>query len=397
MTQHITDSTNSADSTNSTDPTNPTDSAESTSGADLTVIMTGAGAPGASGIVRSLRSTDERDIYIVGVDMDEEAYGFALVDETYTVPPGDDDGYISRMADIAQWEDADVILPLTTAEIEPLAANRETFDATVMVSESEALSVANNKAKLYEFLVDEGFDSAPAYHRVDDEEAFVDAVEALGYPERPVCFKPPVASGMRGFRVLDDRTDRLTRLLEEKPDTAVTTLDEVLPVLSSADSFPELAVMEYLPGEEYSVDVLAMDGEVGPVVPRSRARTRAGISFEGVVEQRQELIDEAAAICRELGLAYNVNVQFKYDADGDPKVIEINPRVSGTIIMCVGAGANMPYLGVKYALGESIPTVEIDWGTRMVRYWQELFRSPDGRTFHVGSETETRPRQTHPQ
>ena len=391
MTQHITDPTNP------TDPTNTTGGTESASGADLTVIMTGAGAPGASGIVRSLRSTDERDIYIVGVDMNEEAYGFALVDEAYTVPPGDDDDYISRMADIAQWESADAILPLTTAEIEPLAANRETFDATVMVSESEALSVANDKAKLYEFLGDEGFESAPTYRRVGDEEAFVDAVEALGYPEQPVCFKPPVASGMRGFRVLDDRTDRLTRLLDEKPDTAVTTLEEVLPVLSSADSFPELAVMEYLPGEEYSVDVLAMDGEVGPVVPRSRARTRAGISFEGVVERRQELIDEAAAICRDLGLAYNVNVQFKYDADGDPKVIEINPRVSGTIIMCVGAGANMPYLGVKYALGESIPAVDIDWGTRMVRYWQELFRSPDGRAFHVGSETETRPQQSHPQ
>jgi len=391
MTQHITDPTDP------TDPTNTTGGTESASGADLTVIMTGAGAPGASGIVRSLRSTDERDIYIVGVDMNEEAYGFALVDEAYTVPPGDDDDYISRMADIAQWESADVILPLTTAEIEPLAVNRETFDATVMVSEYEALSVANDKAKLYEFLGDEGFESAPTYRRVGDEEAFVDAVEALGYPEQPVCFKPPVASGMRGFRVLDDRTDRLTRLLDEKPDTAVTTLEEVLPVLSSADSFPELAVMEYLPGEEYSVDVLAMDGEVGPVVPRSRARTRAGISFEGVVERRQELIDEAAAICRDLGLAYNVNVQFKYDADGDPKVIEINPRVSGTIIMCVGAGANMPYLGVKYALGESIPAVDIDWGTRMVRYWQELFRSPDGRAFHVGPETETRLQQSHPQ
>lgn len=370
-----------------------TTAGRSLSQGNLTVLVTGAGAPGASGIVRSLRATDERDIRIVGVDMDPEAYGFALVDAGYTVPAGDSENYIAQMLDIATRVNADVILPLTTAEIGPLARNRDDFDATVMVSEPETLEVANDKAKLYGFLADEGFESAPAYRRVDTEAAFVDAVESLGYPSVPVCFKPPVSSGMRGFRVLDDRTDRLTRLLDEKPDTAVTTLDEVLPVLSSTDSFPELAVMEYLPGEEYSVDVLAMGAAVGPIVPRSRSRTRAGITFEGVVERREDLMDEAAAICRKLGLEYNVNIQFKYDAEGDPKVIEINPRVAGTIVMCVGAGANMPYLGVKHALGESLPTVDIEWGTRMVRYWTELFRSPEGETFHFEQEpTEPRPR-----
>jgi carbamoyl-phosphate synthase large subunit len=360
----------------------------------ITVLMTGAGAPGASGVVKSLRATDERDIEIVGVDMNPDAYGFALVDVGYTVPAGGDDGYVSRMVDIAEREAADVVLPLTTAEIEPLAAARDAFDATVMVSEADALSVANDKGKLYGFLEEAGFDSTPAYRRVSTEAEFRDAVDELGYPENPVCFKPPVASGMRGFRVLDPENDRLTHLLEEKPDSAVTTLEDVLPVLSSAETFPELAVMEYLPGEEYSVDVLAMGDEVGPVVPRSRTRTRAGISFEGTVEQRQPLIDAATEISEALGLSYNVNIQFKYDAAGEPKVLEINPRISGTIVMCVGAGVNLPYLAVKHALGEPIPPVDVEWGTRMVRYWQELFHAPDGRTFQIES---TRERQLpHP-
>src|SRR6056297_1171135 len=92
---------------------------------DLTVLMTGAGAPGAAGIIRSLRATDERSIHIVGVDMDSEAYGFALVDEYATVPAGDADTYIPRMLALANRVDADVILPLTTAEVEPLAAARD--------------------------------------------------------------------------------------------------------------------------------------------------------------------------------------------------------------------------------------------------------------------------------
>lgn len=345
--------------------------------------MTGAGAPGASGIVRSLRAADERDVRVVGVDMDPSAYGFALVDDSHTVPAGTDDGYVPRIRDLVDREDVDVVLPLTTAELQPLADARETIDATVMVSHADALAAANDKGELYAELAEAGFASAPEFRRVDSRSGFLDAIDALGHPERPVCFKRPVASGMRGFRVIDEDGDDLDRLLGAKPDATVTTLDRVLPTLDSAETFPEVVVMEYLPGEEYSVDALAMGDDVGPVVPRSRSRTRAGITFEGTVEDDDELIEETAAICRHLGLEYNVNVQFRYDADGRPTVIEINPRVAGTIVMCVGAGANLPYLAVKYALGEEVPPVDVAWGTRMVRYWQELFRSPDGETFHV--------------
>ncbi|NHN43175.1 ATP-grasp domain-containing protein [Halorubellus sp. JP-L1] len=349
----------------------------------ITVVMTGAGAPGASGIVRSLRGAPDREVEVVGVDMDANAYGFALVDDHDVVPPGDDPEFVEELAAVVDRVDADVVLPLVTAELQPLAENRDRIDATVMVSEAERLAVANDKAALYGFLGDEGFASAPEFRLVESREAFVDAVGALGYPDEPVCFKPPVGSGSRGFRVLDERGDDLQRFLEEKPDVATTTLDDVLPVLDSGDSFPALAVMEYLPGEEYSVDVLATDDGAHAVVPRSRSRTRAGISFEGTIERREDLIEEAAAICEGLGLEYNVNLQFKYAADGTPKVIEINPRVSGTIVLCVGAGANLPYLAVTHALDEPLPEVDVAWGTSMVRYWDEVFTSPDGDRYHV--------------
>lgn len=363
-------------------------------GDDVTVLMTGAGAPGAWGIVRSLRATDERTVHIIGTDMDPDAYGFALVDEAYRVPPGTEPEFVPRIAELVSEADVDVVLPLTTDELQPLAEHREEISASIMVSAADRLSVANDKAALYEFLESNGFDSAPEFRQVSDEASFVEAVAELGYPETPVCFKPTVASGGRGFRVLDGDADRLTRLLDEKPGAAVTTLDEVRPVLASADPFPELVVMEYLPGEEYSVDVLAMGDTVGPVVPRTRSQTRAGITFRGVVEQNDPLIEEAGDICRALGLEYNVNLQFKFDADGDPKLIEINPRVSGTIVMCVGAGANMPYLGLKHALGESLPPVDVQWGTWMARYWDEVFRAPSGESFHVEDMPARPPTQT---
>lgn len=359
---------------------------------DVTVLMTGAGAPGAAGITKSLRSAGERNIRIVGTDVDPEAYGFALVDADYVVPAGDDGDYVDRIAWIVDEEAVDVIIPLTTAELEPLARNRDAIDAVVQVSPLEPLRIANDKARLYEFLESAGIDAAPAFSRVERKSEFVDAVEELGYPDRPVCFKPPVASGSRGFRVLtagEGSADRLQRLLEEKPTTARTTLEQLLPVFEEASTFPELIVMEYLPGVEYSVDVLCHQDGIRPVIPRSRSRTRAGITFEGTIERQPDLIAQSRTICETLGLDYNVNLQFKYDADGEARLIEINPRVSGTIVMCVGAGANMPYLGVKCALGESIPAVGVDWGTKMRRYWQEVFTAPDGDQYHLDGANES--------
>ena len=350
---------------------------------DATVLLTGVGAPGAAGILTGL-DRSALETAIVGVDVRDDAYGFALVGESYTVPHGDDGRYLDRIRDIVAREEVDVVLPSTTAELGPLSEVKAEFadrGVEVMVSDPDVLSVANDKGRLYGFLADRGFGAAPDFERVDDRERFVAAAERLGYPDRPVCIKQPVGSGMRGLRILDPTVDRYELLVEEKPGNAVTSLEEVLPVLEEAPTFPEFVVMEYLPGPEYSVDVVATDDDVPAVVPRSRARTRAGISFAGTVERNEELIECARSIVSALDLEYNVNLQFRYDEDGSPKVIEINPRVSGTIVMCIGAGANMPAMGLRHALGLPIDEPDVAWGTSMQRFWQEVFETPNGRTF----------------
>ena len=367
------------------DSTASSDASASEPGPDARLLLTGAGAPGASGILRSL-DRSSLALRVLGVDMDPDAYGFALVDDADTVPAGTDDGYLECVRELVERKSINVVLPLTTAELEPLSRAKADFESqgvSVMVSDPGALETANDKGRLYAFLEERGFECAPDFERVDTREAFVDAVSRLGYPDRPVCFKRPVASGMRGFRVLDPTVDRADILLNEKPHSAVTTLEDVLVVLEEADSFPELVVMEYLPGAEYSVDVVSTGEAVPAIVPRSRERTRAGISFSGTVEKNEELIAAARKITTALGLEYNANLQFRYDADGVPKVIEINPRVSGTIVMCTGAGANMPALGVKHALGYDLEPPDVSWGTSMRRFWQEVFERPDGAQYRL--------------
>jgi carbamoyl-phosphate synthase large subunit len=97
-----------------------------------------------------------------------------------------------------------------------------------------------------------------------------------------------------------------------------------------------------------------------------------GISSIGVVHRDDEVIRVARAINEAFEFDYNVNVQLKYSADGIPKLVEINPRVSGTICLSVEAGPNLPYLAIQQALGESFMIPEVEWGVAMVRYLGEV-------------------------
>ena len=59
-------------------------------------------------------------------------------------------------------------------------------------------------------------------------------------------------------------------------------------------------------------------------------------------------------------------------------LIEINPRLSATIVSYAAAGINLPYFGIKHLLGEELPNYKINYGTRMTRRYQETFFDEEG-------------------
>jgi len=347
---------------------------------DITVLVTASGAPGAPGIIKSLRLNGERKIRIVTTDMNPESYGLFVAERGYVVPPGASTEYIPRMLEIAEKEEVDVLLPLSTYELMPLSKNKAKFERVgtkVMVSDPKPLEIAINKGKLYEFLRKKEIPTPDAI-MVNSLAEFERAVFKLGYPDVPVCVKPQISKGGRGFRILKKDVDKVDLLINYKPDNTITTLEDIISILEIANPFPKLVVMEYLPGKEYSVDLLVKEGEPLITIPRSRDLTKLGISFIGTVEDNKEIREMANKIVRAIGLDYNINLQLKYSSEGIPKIIEVNPRVSGTIVLCTGAGVNMPYLGVKMALGEEIPQIKPKYGTKMIRYWDEVFITPEG-------------------
>ena len=336
--------------------------------------MTGAGAPGAPGIIQCL--LQQNTVELTVADADENAIGRYLHPAFVLIPKAGDDNFISAMLKICIERKIEFVLPLVTKELLPLAQNKQQFEEAgvkVLVSSQEAISISNDKAACYSFLHANHI-AVPKFFVVKTAKAFIAAAQALGYPHSTFCFKPSQSNGSRGFRVVDPAVDEVDLLFNHKPQNTFITYDKAEAIFLSK-SFPELLVMEYLPGEEYSVDCIAQDGEAKLVVPRVRKKMINGITVQGTFVHDDDVIQYCKTVIKAVKLHGNVGIQVKKNAAGAPVLLEINPRVQGTIVAALGAGVNLPLLAVKQEAGIPIGPEELSirWGTHFSRYWTEVF------------------------
>lgn len=346
----------------------------------ITVLLTGCGAPGAPGIIKCLRKNGERQIRIVGVDMSENAGARGMVDAFYTVPAAKDPQFIDRIIDICKLESVDVIEPIVTRELMKFAKAKGQLEALgikTVAMDPDVLEVVNNKANLLARMKAIGLPTAE-FEVVHSLEELVSAISKLGYPEKAICVKGAEGNGSRGVRIVDPTVSRYDLFFNSKPNSMYISYEELIRTLGEKNEIPEMLVMEYLPGEEYGVDVLCDHGKILVEAGRYNYEVNSSIPQGCIIERRDAPFQIVEDLCAKLHIDLHANFDFKYDVSGIPRLIEINPRLSATIVSYAAAGVNFPYLGIKRVLGEELDVCEPMYGTRMVRHYQEEFLSPDG-------------------
>ena len=308
----------------------------------ITIMVTASGAPGTAALLRALRENGERDVRLVGTDMSERSVGRHLCDAFHVVPGGADPAFPDAMLAVAEREQVDAILPQSSFDLEGLAAHVGRFPMPVLVSSPDAIHRSNDKAQTYAFLHRIGV-QAPEFRRVNGADEVDAAARELGYPDRPVCFKPVFSSGSRGFRILDPTVDRAHQLLNERPGSVSMRLEEAVELLPD-EGGPDLLVMELATGGERTIDGIGNGREIVLGHPKTREAMRAGLAMYFVTLEDEELMRTADLIVAELGIEHFFNIQLVGE-----HVIEINPRISTIVYQ---EDLNLPYLGVKRALGE---------------------------------------------
>ncbi len=316
------------------------------SGKPLTVMVSASGAPGTAALLRALRENGEREVRLVGTDRFGGAIGRHLCDAFHVVPSGGEPGFAEAVLAVCRSEGVSVVLPQSSFDLLGLAEAKTDFadeGVTVMVSSPEAVRRSNDKADSYAMLDSIGA-PAPAWRRVRGGEAVATAARELGYPGTDVCMKPVFSSGTRGFRVLSASADRREQLLTNRPGMAEALRLEDLLELLGPDDETELLVMELATGIERTIDGIAHEGRIALGHAKTREAMRAGLAMFFRTLEDPWLENVAATIVAELGLDHFFNIQLVGE-----RVIEVNPRISTIVYQ---EDLNLPWLGVKHALGE---------------------------------------------
>ena len=313
----------------------------------MRILMTGAGGPSAISVWKSLSAQHE----IHMADMDPCAAGLYLVaeDRRLLVPRGDAPELVPALLAACRARKIDLMLPTVDAEFVPLALARADFEAlgvALPISPLDCLRVCRDKHALLARV--KGIVPVPEYEPLTPEAA----ARVTSFPR---FVKPRLGAGSRGAEKITRRED--------------------------LDALPQdgsILVQEYLPGEEYSVDVYVRgDGRVIAAVPRERMKTDSGIAVTARTADVPEVIESARRVAEEIGVRYVANVQFKRAADGIFKLLEVNPRFPGTLPLTTAAGVDMPKLLVDDVAGKKLPDGPLPFKEIMVvRYWTEHYVDP---------------------
>ena len=340
----------------------------------INILLTSAGNDGCPSVINSLRKNGEREIEITAVDCNRDSAGLHLADCYFVVPKRDDEvAFINAILLICQIRSIEIIFPLSTLDQEFFAKNAEFFQQKgikVIVSEYSKVHLANNKLNLCKFARENGI-NVPLFTDVKSYHDFKNKLYDFFDKDFPVVIKSNTGTGAQGLKIAYNSLPENQRFYDR--DNRDITKKEAELILRNFNKWDEIHLCEYLPGSEFSVDILLENGKPKVSVARKRIKSVYGLATVAEIDQRKDVIDQAEKLVSHIGLTYIVNVQFRCNSENKPFLLEINPRVPGTISLTHESGVNMPYLAIKIALGETIPSLFSIEQKKIMRYWTGVF------------------------
>lgn len=258
----------------------------------------------------ALRFCKEVELFSAGLAISNHA---AYVYAQHTEIPGiRTPGWLEALNALIARQKIDYVFPAYDDIIIALVENAGRVHAKIVTSPLETCLVTRSKSQTYRALR-----NALPVPKVYESSVPID--------QFPVFVKPDKGQGSQNTHVVYD-SEQLAMVLR-RDSTAL--------------------VLEYLPGEEYTIDCFS-DRDEGLLfcAGRIRTRTRSGISMSGQFVSAPEFREYALAINKALSFHGAWFFQLKRSAAGRLTLLEIGPRIAGTMALTRVLGVNLPLLSL---------------------------------------------------
>lgn len=318
-------------------------------------MLTSAGGEMIPFLITQLKASPEHAPRVLAIDAGEGKISRHLADGFWTVPRGDDPGYADAVLDILRQTKVDLLVPCSDEEALSLSARREDIadtGCTLACVDHATLGIFSDKARCYEVLAEKGI-PVPLWRRVENLQDLGSAVDEVIASTGACVVKPAAGRGGRDVFVID--TAESTAALPDEAGGREMHLSAAafkeLCAGQTEFAFPLIA-MERLTEPVFDIDMLAWQGQPVHVVPRRRVSSQ--LPNEGhIFVDAPELSELGTNLIRSFSLSWLYDCDVMYDRAGHPRILEINPRPSGSAAVTVAAGVPLFENMMALAKGEA--------------------------------------------
>jgi hypothetical protein len=267
--------------------------------------------------------------------------------------------YLAFCLDVCKQYQIDVFYPWRgLAKLYPHRAEFAALGVKVIFScTDENFAIVDNKASFYQHLISKQIAvNLPLFASANHKAEFIEHYQLLREKTEKLCMKPAVSIYAAGFKVIHDEADYDPwKALVHGKDKYCIGYQQLIDLLPD-EFFKQMMILDFLPGDEYSHDILCQNGDI--ISGTIRQKFSHSDKYQLLVQQ-DEITRMSRLLVAEFELNGFINIQYRNDKNQVPFVLEINPRISGGISKIAAAGIDYVDLFVKMLSNQAISAADI--------------------------------------
>ena len=271
-----------------------------------------------------------------------EASGFLAADEAEIVPPSRDPSYVDRMLELCVRWKVGLLFSLHDWDAPVLARARRKFleiGTIPVMAPAEKMATCLDK-----------YETVRAMERigVPVPVTALSAAEALDRLSFPMIVKPRWGQGSLGLFKAENADE-----LEAFAGVSSTEARKFAAACPEIDpEAPQVIVQEYLPGAEFGCDIVNdLNGKFRRAFVKRKFAMRAGETDAAESVENTDVAALAERVGAWSGHLGCMDSDWRLGADGQPRLIELNPRFGGGYPFTHCAGADICRACVDWARG----------------------------------------------
>lgn len=246
--------------------------------------------------------------------------------------------YVAIKAELQKYH-YDIVIPLNDDVAIILSRNKTELEkyTTIHVNEWSLFSKASDKLKTMQVCMQNNLPCPKTYHNIS--ELFDDGIEA----KFPIVCKPRTGCAAVGFHIAADKADLL-----EYYSKAI-------------EKYGPCLIQEYIPqnGKQYKAELfIDRTGEMKAACVFAKVRwypIDGGSSTLNETVERPDIIQNCKKLLEIIGWRGYADIDLIEDVrDGEVKIMEINPRITGSVKICFESGVNFAKMIVDDYLGLNV-------------------------------------------